>query len=315
MYEVLTVTCNPAIDQMVEVNALVPGEVNRGEHARLDPGGKGINVARVLSGWGVPVLATGWLGTVNGDYVMKALDRMGVAHRFVPIQAVTRVNLKIVERGRQRVTEVNAPGFRVGDEEVASFLEWLDPLLDNIKALVLSGSLPPGAPSDLYRRCMELARRKQVQVFLDCEGEPFQHAVEAVPFAVKPNRRELEAFAGQPLRTETDLLTAGKALLEKGIEWVVVSDGANGAWFMFRDFVIRTIPPQIEAKSPVGAGDSMMAALVWGWLKDEPVEEVARMATAAGTVTATREGTGLCGWDEPLEMYRYIRMKRMELPV
>jgi 1-phosphofructokinase len=309
MHEVLTVACNPAIDQAVEVAELRQGEVNRALEARMDPGGKGINVARVLGGWGVPVLAAGWLGSVNGAFITRALDRLGVAHRFVPLEGVTRVNLKITERGTGRVTEVNAPGFRVAREDANSFLRLVETLLDQVKVVVLSGSLPPGAPPDLYQRCVEIARAKGIPAFLDAEGEPLSLGLEAVPFAVKPNRRELERFAGRPLRTDAELLEAGRALLEKGIHWVVISDGARGAWMLTPNRVIRTVPPKIAAKSPVGAGDSMVAALAWGRLKGWTEEETARWATAAGTVTASLPGTELCGLEETKAMCSRIHVE------
>ncbi|BCU80666.1 tagatose-6-phosphate kinase [Polycladomyces abyssicola] len=311
MCEVLTVTCNPAIDQTVEVTVLRPGEVNRGQKVRMDPGGKGINVARVLKGWQTDVMATGWIGTANGDFVVNALDRMGILHQFVPVDAVTRINCKIAETKPQRMTELNAPGFRVDAKDVDAFIHLFDRLLDQAKVVVLSGSLPTGAPNGLYRDCIEMAKRKNVKAFLDAEGVPFKLGVDAVPFAVKPNRRELGGYVGTPLDTEQNVLEAGRRLLEIGIRWVAVSDGANGAWLMTETKTIRTIPPRIEAKSPVGSGDSMMAALVWGWLQGKSEEEVARFATAAGTVTAAHAGTELCGWEETVAMSRQIHLERI----
>lgn len=309
MCEVLTVTCNPAIDQTVEVAVLRPGEVNRGQQVRMDPGGKGINVARVLKGWQTDVMATGWIGTANGDFVVNALERMGISHRFVPLDAVTRINCKIAETEPQRMTELNAPGFRVDAKNVDAFIRLFDRLLDQAKVVVLSGSLPTGAPFELYRDCIEIARGKNVKAFLDAEGEPFKLGVEAIPYAVKPNRRELEGYVGVSLDTEEKVLEAGRRLLDIGIRWVAISDGANGAWFMTKTKTIRTIPPRIEAKSPVGAGDSMMAALVWGWLQGKTEEDTARFATAAGTVTAAHAGTELCGWEETVAMSRQIRVE------
>lgn len=289
---ILTITLNPALDKTITLSSsLVRGEVNRAESMRVDPGGKGINVSRALHLWGGDTLAAGWIGKENSRSLISRLESVGIPTAFVEVEGETRTNLKMVEVEPNRVTDLNEPGFTVATQDLERLRKQYVTWLEQASWVVLSGSLPPGTPSDWYRDLIEEARSRGKQVVLDTSGKALRQGMEAAPTVVKPNREELEDFLGSPIRGDDDLLKAARAWLHQGVGWVVVSLGADGAWFVTKGGIYRAYPPKVTAAHPVGAGDAMVAGLVWGLSRWMPAEEIARWATAAGALAASKPGT------------------------
>ncbi|MFZ5590290.1 MAG: 1-phosphofructokinase [Bacillota bacterium] len=309
--KVVTVTLNPAIDKTIIVPRLEVGGLNRGEQIRLDPGGKGVNVARVLKKFSIDVTATGFIGSSQGEFIQGSLHDLGIKTDFVKVQGVTRTNLKIVDNNTKITTEINEPGFEVTAKELADFRERLSHLLQDTSFLVLGGSLPQGVSEDVYKEYIFLAKEKNVQVILDAEGEVLKEGIKARPFAVKPNIYELEGLVGRLLATEKDILSAAQEIVREGIEVVVVSMGGRGAIVLSKDEAYCVTPFAITPQSTVGAGDSMVAAMVYAFLENKTLEEVSRWAVAAGTVTASKAGTEVCSLEEVQRSLNKVHVTRI----
>ncbi|BDG59484.1 1-phosphofructokinase [Caldinitratiruptor microaerophilus] len=309
---VATVTLNPALDRTVEVEGLRLGGTNRVAAVRVDPGGKGLNVARVARRLGLEAIALGLLGEENSHLFHRVLAWEGVEDRLIEVPGETRTNLKIVDRLSGLETEINEVGFTVTPEHLERLREVLEQVLDRTGALVVTGSLPPGAPADTYARHIRLARAAGVLTVLDASGDALRQGLRAAPDAVKPNRAELEEAAGRPLSDLGAVYRAASDLLTSGPGWVLVSLGAEGAVLVTPEGAWRGTVPDVPIRSTVGAGDSMVAALVHGLLHGMDPPGILRRALAAGVATATLPGTELCTAEAVDEMARAITVHPCE---
>ncbi len=306
---VVTVTLNPALDKTVIINKLEIGGLNRVQSMRMDPGGKGINVAKVLNQFGVNVAATGLIAGSQGQVLLRYLASEGINASFLTIPGETRTNLKIVDSNLNMTTEINEAGFKVGKTELDAFKDKLSTLLNEASYLVLSGSLPPRVENSIYRELTEIAKSKGVKTILDADDEALFEGIQAAPFAIKPNIHELEKLAGYKMTDDRDIVRAAREILKKGIKIIIVSMGAQGAIIMDEQETYRARTGSIEPKSTVGAGDSMVAALVYSLLNQYSLEEISRWVTAAGTVTASKTGTQVCSLEEVQQFLNNVRVE------
>lgn len=295
---VVTVTLNPAIDKTIVVESLTVGEVNRVKSSRLDAGGKGINVAKVLQQFAVEVTATGFIGGAQGQLLHQYLAAEQIGVDFLEVPGETRTNLKIVDDSTGITTEVNEAGFTVASSELERLKEKLAGLLEGGSFLVLSGSLPPCTSHAIYRELIEMACSKGVKTILDADGEALQEGIKAAPFAIKPNIHELEKLVGRPLPDTAAILQAASAILAQGVSLMIVSMGAKGAVIVDQTQAFWAKTGTILPGSTVGAGDSMVAALVYAWRRRFSLAQIAQWVTAAGTVTASKAGTQVCSMAE-----------------
>ena len=309
--KIITVTLNPSIDKTVFVEKLNPNELNRAEQTRLDPGGKGVNVARALKNFGVDILATGLIAGESGRRLLDYLSRGGVSVDFYEIDGDTRTNLKILDQSNQKITEINEKGFFVSEQDLNGFRNKFIALLEFTDIVVLSGSLPPGVPQNFYYECIQLAKRKGKKVILDADGEAFVAGVQAAPFAIKPNLPELELVIGKKLSTINEIVKAVMYFLDKGIDIVIVSMGADGAVIGNHDEIYKADTWDISVKGATGSGDSMVAALAYSLLHNYPLTDVAKMTIAAGTITASKVGTQVCTLDEVVESLDYVQLHKI----
>jgi 1-phosphofructokinase len=290
---VVTVTLNPAIDQTLQIPGFHLGEVNRVESSRVDAGGKGINVASVLADLGVPVTAAGFLGEENPALFESHFRQKMIADRFIRIPGATRTGIKIVDAEAGETTDINFPGLTPDSGQVKRLIEAVRQCAAPGCWFVLSGSLPPGLSPDLYSRLMAEIRSQGGRVVLDTSGEPLRQAIPHSPEIVKPNLSELEELAGHALQTPQAVVAAAASLVRKGVALAVVSMGAQGAIFVSREAAVLARPPKVEVKSTVGAGDAMVAGLVYAQLQGLGLEATARLATALGAYSVTRFGAGV----------------------
>jgi len=291
--KVVTVTLNPAIDQTVQIEGFQCGEVNRVVGLAQNAGGKGVNVASALSDLEVPVLATGFLGQQNAALFEELFRNKNIADRFVRLQGSTRMGLKIVDTPTRKVTEINYPGLTPDPEHLEGLFATLRGEARHGTWFVLSGSLPPGVPPEIYGRMVREIRELGARVILDTSGEPLRHALEQGPDIVKPNQSELEQMTGHTLESIEEVAEAAATLVAKGVGLVVVSMGSRGALFVSDKEVLLTTPPKVQVQSTVGAGDTMVAGLVYAQLQDFGLAKTARLATAFGTHAVTRIESGV----------------------
>ncbi|MBP2645717.1 MAG: 1-phosphofructokinase [Firmicutes bacterium] len=307
---VVTVTLNPALDKTVVVSKFEVGGLNRVQSMRTDPGGKGINVARVLTGFGVAVNATGLIAGTQGQLVKRYLEEEKISESFVTIPGQTRTNLKVVDASTKVTTEINEAGFSVGQEEINNFKQQLTRLLEDASFLVLSGSLPPQVDSRIYGKLIEIARAKGVKTVLDADDSALDLGIAARPVAIKPNIYELEKLVGRSLTEDAAVITASREIIGRGVEIVIVSMGAQGSLVVGKDEAYRaTVEPMIP-KSTVGAGDSMVGVLVYSLLEGFPLSKIAQWVTAAGSVTASKPGTEVCKLPEVEQFLPKVHVSR-----
>ncbi|WP_428309504.1 1-phosphofructokinase [Hydrocarboniphaga sp.] len=279
---VVTVTLNPAIDQTVMLDALQLGAVNRAISARIDAGGKGVNVASCLADWGVETTATGLLGRANASVFETLFDAKHIDDRFLRLSGETRTNIKIVERDGT-TTDVNLPGLKAKAGDLDAVSRTLGDLCAADRLVVLSGSLPAGLPEDSYVELLKIVAGKQARAVMDTSGAPLAAALKApksaLPYAIKPNRHELETWAGRALNTPAELLAAAQQLRSLGIALVVISQGEHGALFVSAEGALQAQAPAIATSSTVGAGDAMVAGLTVALQGNADLETTARLAT------------------------------------
>lgn len=288
---IVTVTMNPAIDKTVDVDKLECGGLNRIKHVELDAGGKGINVSKTIHELGGSSIATGFIAGSSGKIIENVMNEWKIENDFIEVSGETRTNTKVFEENGE-LTELNEPGPEVEEKDVEALLKKLESYANEETLFVLAGSIPRGVEKDIYGRIIKLVHEKGAKVLLDADGELFTRALEAGPDMIKPNRVELEQYAGMDyVASEQELLEIAKKLMEKGIGTVAVSMGKSGAMFLREDCKVRCPGLKVKAHSPVGAGDAMVAALSHSWDKGLSFEDTVKMCMAVSAGAVTTIGT------------------------
>ncbi len=290
---IITVTPNPVLDHTLTVPQIAFDAMTRATASRVDWGGKGFNVSRVLLALGVESTALGFVGGATGQRLATGLASLGIHTDFVIIAGETRTNVVIAERDSGRYVKVNEAGPTVQPEEIAQFLDQVRQRAALGDTWALCGSLPPGVPDDFYARLIEILQPHGVRVLLDTSGVALRLGVEARPFLVKPNAEEAAAFAGHPVDTPDTARNAANTFLEQGITQVALSLGAAGLLLATREAAAIAIPPDVPVKNVTGAGDALLAGLAYALERDLPLPEQARWGVAAGTASAMHEGVGV----------------------
>lgn len=258
---IVTLTPNPSLDHTLELAALEVGAVNRATVSRVDPGGKGVNVARALTANGHTASAVLPLGGHEGDHLASLLREAGIGVQVVPIAGAVRENVSLVEPDGT-VTKVNAPGPRLAAAEVASLEKATVAAAAGAAWVAASGSLPPGAPDDLYARLAARVRATGARFAVDTSGPPFAAALAGGPDLVKPNVEELAEVTGRPLATLADVVAGASELRRRGAGTVLVSLGADGAVLVSAEGAWHASTPPLPAVSNVGAGDAALAGFL-----------------------------------------------------
>lgn len=285
---IYTVTFNPAIDYVVWLDRLEPGSINRARQELIQFGGKGINVSVVLGNLGVDNRALGFLAGFTGQAVEQGLAQMGVQTDFIHLEAgVTRINVKI--KGGEE-TELNGRGPDIDPAALGQLFEKLDGLVGP-DVLVLAGSIPASLPSDVYEQIMARLDGTGVRVVVDAEGELLSKVLRYRPFLIKPNNLELGGIFGRELHTQEEIRACAAALQERGARNVLVSMAGDGAILLDEQGGFHQIAaPQGTVRNSVGAGDSMVAGFLAGYLQSGSFEQALRMGAATGSATAFSDG-------------------------
>ena len=288
---IITVTLNPALDKTVEIPDFSLDAVNRITAMRTDPGGKGLNVSKVIAKLGGTSTAVGVLGGTTGRRIADAMDALGIACQFTFVEGETRTNLKVIDPARHTNTDLNEPGLTVDQETLDHMRDALVAAIRPGDIVVLSGSLPKGAPADTYGSWTAACRTAGARVFLDADGEPLAHGLAAKPYLAKPNNHELSRLTGRALETADDLLAAARTLIADGVERVVVSMGGDGALFVSANRAYRAEGLRVPVGSTVGAGDSMVAALAYAAEQGMADADTVRLAVATSAANVMCSGS------------------------
>lgn len=309
---IVTLTMNPAIDVSTSVERVEPTHKLRCAQAHRDPGGGGINVARVLKRFGTDVLAVYVAGGATGDLLRKLVRREGIDDLVVAEPDETREDFTVFEKVSGRQFRFVMPGPELAR---ATWMAALD-VLANLKArpafLVASGSLPLGVPADFFANVARIAKSIGAKFVLDTAGAPLKMALAERPFLIKPNLRELRELTAMALDDEAAQLGAARNLIAEGsAEIVALTLGDQGALVTTATESWRAEAPQVEVLSTVGAGDSFLGTLVWGLASGETLEAAVRRAIAAGSAALLSPGTELCRPDDVTRLARDVVMRRL----
>lgn len=307
---IVTVTPNPSVDRTLELDRLQPGAVQRAVAGRIDAGGKGVNVARALVANGVEATAVLPLGGPDGRLLATLLEDDLIPTRGVPVAAATRSNITLVEADGT-VTKINAPGAQLARHDLAALLAAVSEELAGAKWLVGCGSLPDGAPVDLYARMVEAGRGAGAMVAIDTSGPALAVAAEAGPDLLKPNLAELCELVGRPLGALDAVVGAAQELCRRGVGAVLVSCGADGAVLVDAGTVHEARAPRVVARSDVGAGDTMLA----GFLAAGASGPAALAASVAwGAAAARLPGTAVPGPEDIASLVGLVSTRRVGEP-
>lgn len=284
---IYTVTFNPSLDYIVSVENFQLGLTNRTSSELMLPGGKGLNVSMVLGNLGIMNTALGFVAGFTGEEIVRRIEEMGVKSDLIPIrEGISRINLKLKSIDG---TEINGCGPLISEENIQKLMSKLD-VLDTGDVLILAGSIPGSMPNDIYRKIMQHLDGKGVMIVVDATKELLVNVLEYHPFLVKPNNHELGEIFGVELKTREEVVPYAKKMQEMGAVNVLVSMAGEGAVLVAADGEVYTAPaPEGRLVNGVGAGDSMVAGFIAGWLDKKQYDHAFAMGVAAGSASAFSE--------------------------
>lgn len=290
---IYTVTINPSIDYIVQLPELHLGLVNRMAYDNKLPGGKGINVSRILRELGHDSVAWGFMGGFTGRFITDALEKDGLKTDFTPVAADTRINVKIKA---EEETEINGKGPAVTPAEIATFKEKFAHLTAD-DVVIFAGSLVPNLDDDFYFELIKIIQEKGAQFVIDTTGESLRKALQEQPLVVKPNNHELAELFGVEFSGIDDIIKYAQKLREMGAQYVMISMAGDGGLLVTADGVYRSLAPQGTVVNSVGAGDSMLAGFTGTYADTHDPVEAFRYGLASGSATAFSEDLATRGQD------------------
>jgi len=304
---IVTLTINPALDKISGISQVVPNKKLRCNAPKHEAGGGGINVSRAIKRLGGNSLAIFPCGGANGEILQSKLDEEEVTYTPVPISKQTRENITIFEGNTDHQYRFIMPGPNLSDKEWKSTLNEIEKVDPHPDYIVASGSTPHGVPDDFYQQVGDLANKINSKLIVDTSGEQLKLAAEAGVFLLKPNMRELGTLAGNKITSEAHQKEAAKSIIETGnAEVVVVSLGAGGALLVMKDHTEHIRTPTVPIRSKLGAGDSMVAGIVFYLSKGKSIREAVMYGVAAGAATVMTPGIELCNKSDTDKLYENL---------
>ena len=288
---IYTLTLNPAVDRELTVASVEFDAVLRASESRVDYGGKGFNVSRLLKSLGAASTAVGFLGGRSGELLQHGLQDLGIGTDFVWVAGETRTNISIVTESHDHYIKVNEKGPQVGQASQDELLAKIDAITRPGDWWVLAGSLPPGVGDDFYARIVQVLNRHQAMAVLDATSESLRLGCAERPYLVKPNSEEAAALTGLPMSTTAEIARAAAEIRAMGAQNVVISMGKAGALLQTAQGSWLVGSPKVQEKNPIGAGDSMVGGLVWALTENFPLREALGWGVASGAATASQGGT------------------------
>ncbi|MFC0471154.1 1-phosphofructokinase [Halalkalibacter kiskunsagensis] len=283
---IYTVTLNPALDYFVEIDELNVGALNRSTYDYKAPGGKGINVSRVLKRFGHNSKSLGFTGGFTGDYVRDVIEKEGIETDFIQVNGDTRINIKV--KGKIE-SEINGVSPDIKNEYLEQLQKQLS-VLNEGDALVLAGSVPSTIPDDIYETLCQGALDRKAEVFIDSSGEPMKKVIEKRPTFIKPNHHELGELFSVELKEPKEAVPYVRKLIEKGITYVLVSFAGDGAILGTNEQILYANTPKGIVRNSVGAGDSVVAGFLAAKKEKMNLEDSFKFAVATGSATAFSKG-------------------------
>lgn len=284
---IFTVTFNPSLDYIVGLDTFREGAVNRSRWEQIYPGGKGINVSMVLKNLDIGNIALGFIGGFTGTEIQRRVKAFGCDTDFVKLKSGnSRINVKIKA---DQESEINGQGPDISKKELGQLFNKLE-LLKKGDILILAGSIPAALPEDSYENIMKFLENRGIKIVVDATGELLLRVVKYQPFLIKPNNHELGEIFGVTLNGREEIIAHAERLQKMGARNVLVSMAGDGAILVAEDGTIHQMkPPRGVVKNSVGAGDSMVAGFIAGYLKNQNYQEAFQMGVATGSASAFSE--------------------------
>ncbi|MFZ7944361.1 1-phosphofructokinase [Neobacillus sp. 19] len=302
---IYTLTLNPSVDYIVKLDSFQLGTLNRTVSEAKFPGGKGINVSRVLSQFGTPSQALGFIGGFTGAYIEEFLQKERIETDFVEVKEDSRINIKL-KSGQE--SEINANGPNISDIDFTQLKEKIKQLNSN-DLLVLAGSIPSSLPVTTYEELVLICQKNGVHFVVDAEGELLKKVLPYKPFLIKPNHHELGHLFDTALTSVEDVIPYGKKLITLGAQNIIVSLADKGAVFINENKVLIAAVPKGKVKNSVGAGDSMVAGFLAAIERKKNIEEAFRYSVASGSATAF--SLGLCTKENVEALLAQVTIKEL----
>jgi 1-phosphofructokinase len=288
---IITVTLNPAVDKTMEVDNCTINSVNRVSSIKLDAGGKGINVSKVVKSLNGESIALGALAGKTGEFIKDYLNTEKIKNDFIFVAGETRTNIKIVDKVKSTNTDINEPGNDISEEDIKIIKEKIFALAKKDDILVLSGSVPQSIEKNIYELWIKEASGLGVKTILDADGELLKNGILSAPYLIKPNIHELEQLFDVKIEGIHQVIRLCTGIFDYGVKMIAVSLGSEGALFMNREKTIHVRGIKVKVKSTVGAGDSMVAGLAFALDKGYSFERSVTLSVAAATAGVMTEGT------------------------
>lgn len=291
---ILCVNANAAIDKTVVVSPFRLNAIHRPQQVLALPGGKGANVARALQRLGETPVVAGWVGGYAGQLIAAELQHEGIGTAFVHLESESRTCLSILDPEQSTLTEIYEHGALVPQAKIAAFTNLFRSVVGQYAAVTLSGSLPPGVPTNFYAELLRIARAAGVRGLLDSSGDALRQGLGiGAPWLIKPNTHEFAALIGRELMDVAAIAAAAMEVAKQYATIVVVSLGADGALAASASDAVHAHPPQRPTISAVGSGDCLLAGLTYGVVRGWPLAQALRYGVAAGTANALTIGAGV----------------------
>ncbi|MFN3656739.1 MAG: 1-phosphofructokinase family hexose kinase [Pseudolabrys sp.] len=312
MPDIVTLTINPAVDIFVNVGRVEPTRKMRCSAPKRDPGGGGINVARVANRLGIGVAAIYPMGGAIGRLLLRLLEREAIDSIVIPAHVETRENFTAYEEESGQQYRFVLPGSALHRAEWEACLDQLSALTEKPRYVVASGSIAPGVPVDFFAQVAQRAKALGAKIALDTSGPALGAALEEGVTLVKPNQNELSEFAGVSLDSDEARIAACRKLVDDGkAEMVALTLGGDGAMLVSRSRILRAKPMDIEVVSAVGAGDSFLGGLVASLTRGDALDQAFRIAVAAGSAAVANPGTELCGEQDVNKLMPWVEISEI----
>ncbi|MEH7500425.1 1-phosphofructokinase [Neobacillus drentensis] len=302
---IYTLTLNPSVDYIVKLESFQLGELNRTVNEAKFPGGKGINVSRVLNQFGARSRALGFIGGFTGAYIEQYLHNEKIDTDFVQVDEDTRINIKL-KTGQE--SEINAKGPNISEQNFTMLKQKIQQCgLDDL--LVLAGSIPASLPKTTYEELVKICSESGAQFVVDAEGDLLKKVLPYQPFLIKPNHHELGELFETSISNAAEVIPYGRKLVEMGAKNVIVSLAGAGAVLINSGMTLLAEVPKGEVKNSVGAGDSMVAGFLAAYEQTRNIEDAFRYSVASGSATAF--SLGLCTKDKVEELLPQVHIKEI----
>lgn len=308
---IFTVTLNPAVDRELTVDTISFDTVLRALDWQVDCGGKGFNVARMLKSLGISSMALGFAAGKSGEMLAEKLQSLGIETDFIWVEGETRTNVSIVSAENGQYVKVNEPGPTITETDLGLLAKKIGERVEAGDWWVLAGSLPPGVPPTYYSELITIIQSAGAKVFLDTSDEALRQNCAAKPLLVKPNDEEAHELTGLPVGTKEEIAAVGTAISAMGPANVIISLGKKGAVLVNDGKAWLAASPEIVAANPIGAGDSMVAGIVWGLSQGDSMQDALCKGIACGAATAGQKGTSVGSLEQVNQLLAEVQLQEV----